>query len=323
MNLTQPDIDALKQEWETVVVDAESYFQRVWSAISTAAATDPHVKYAMSVAPSLISDEDLEETVPSISDRLAKLVFKIIEASKSSPLVSAVDHGDLRVALKEMLAALEFHRYHHWETHVLNDEDRVLGVEPAGQREDTCSFSDAHKDFRGAAAKVIRIVGLMFPSDTPVAVAMARSETPDIKSYRPNTAFILMWISKEHPELEDVKNLFKEVFKKFGITAIRADEIEHAEKITERILAEIKTSEFLIADLTGERTSVYYEIGYAHALGKHPILFRKARTKIGFDLAGHNCPEYENLTDLRHKLENRLTAMTNRTAAPEEAERIK
>jgi hypothetical protein len=40
----------------------------------------------------------------------------------------------MRVALKEMLAALEFHRYHHWETHVLNDEDRVLGVEPAGQR---------------------------------------------------------------------------------------------------------------------------------------------------------------------------------------------
>jgi hypothetical protein len=159
------------------------------------------------------------------------------------------------------------------------------------------------------------MLDLLVPTDTPEATAIARSETANIKKYRPNTAFIMMWISKEHRELDDVKDCFQEVFKKFGITAVRSDEIEHSEQITERILAEIATSEFLIADLTGERTSVYYEIGYAHALGKRPILYRKANTKIGFDLAGHNCPEYETIGDLRQKLEARLTAVTNRTAA--------
>jgi hypothetical protein len=65
---------------------------------------------------------------------------------------------------------------------------------------------------------------LLVPSDTPEATAVARSETANIRQYRPNTAFIMMWISDEHPDLEDVKNAIKEVFKNFGITAVRSDE---------------------------------------------------------------------------------------------------
>jgi len=81
MSVTQQDIDALKQEFETLVGEAESFFGRVWNAISKAAETDPSVKYAVTVSASLISDEDLETVVPSIADRLAKLVFRTIETS--------------------------------------------------------------------------------------------------------------------------------------------------------------------------------------------------------------------------------------------------
>jgi hypothetical protein len=125
----------------------------------------------------------------------------------------------------------------------------------------------------------------------------------------PMTAFIVMWMDPEHPELVDIHNVIRETCDAYGIRAVRADDIQHDDKITDLILEQIRTSEFIVADLTGERPNVYYEIGHAHASGKRPILVRRKGTHLHFDLSTHNVKEYRNATELREILHRRFDGL--------------
>ena len=128
-----------------------------------------------------------------------------------------------------------------------------------------------------------------------------------------NTAFIMMPMDPEEPILEDVNNTIKDVCAEFDIDAIRADDVEHSRRITDVVIDHIERCEFLIADLTDARPNVYYEVGYAHALDKRPILYRKKGADLHFDLSVHNVPGYRNITDLKEQLRERFEAIMGRS----------
>lgn len=83
-----------------------------------------------------------------------------------------------------------------------------------------------------------------------------RHPKPQATGIKRATAFVIMAMDSTRPELTDVLETIRSVCAKFGISAHRADEIQHQDQITNVILEEIRNCEYLIADLTHERPNV-------------------------------------------------------------------
>lgn len=257
--------------------------------------------------------ESLEKMATSLISRIIEIAPLIAEAARMTPYLTQTDQIDLGHAIKGTRSALRLCRYSYWDTDVLHDEGTVLGVRPAGQSDDEGIYpDDARRVFEDCFKRITGVVELVNPFTVERAKQNIEQRAQQLSGFLPDTAFIMMWMDPKRPELEDIYNTVKRCFREFNVTAERADDIEHEGLITEEIIEKIKSSEFLFADLTGARPNVYYEVGFAHAIRKRVILYRKIGEKLHFDLAGYNCPEYENLSDLEEKLLKRLFHMTGR-----------
>lgn len=130
-----------------------------------------------------------------------------------------------------------------------------------------------------------------------------------------NVAFIMMSISTSDPTLEDSQNAIKRATAQHGIEAVRVDEIEHSKKITDVILEKIKVSRFLVCDISTERPNVYYELGFAHGIGKEVILVAREGTTLHFDIKDYNVIFYKSYSELEARVAKRIGDVI--TAQPE------
>lgn len=259
----------------------------------------------------------LEAALQKKSERIITNIVNIAplisESARLTTYLSQSDQIDLGHAIKGIRSSLRLCQYRFWAPEVLHDEGQLLGVQPGGQTDDEGILPEkALQIFEDCYRRISSILELVNPVTVDIAekniIFTGQKATP----IQADSAFIMMWIDQNRPELEDVYATIKRCFKNFGISAERADDIEHTGRITEEIVSKIKSSEFLYADLTGARPNVYYEVGFAHALSRKVILYRKSGESLHFDLAGYNCPEYKNLVDLETKLNLKLESMTGR-----------
>jgi hypothetical protein len=132
------------------------------------------------------------------------------------------DFRELARHTKVMVAALRFREFRQWGVHVHHDEGTVLGVDPPGQEESELdSVAAARALFTESCRAVTEMMDYWSPGDGGSAPMAGTVRGENVRSYRQNTAFLLMWMNPELPELNDVRDTVQEVFKTFNIKATR------------------------------------------------------------------------------------------------------
>lgn len=128
---------------------------------------------------------------------------------------------------------------------------------------------------------------------------------PNIESKQ---AFVAMWFN------DDMTSAFSDgilpLEEDTGFTMLRIDMKQFNEKICDNIIAEIRKSRFLIADVTGQRQGVYFEAGFALGMGL-PVIWTCREDEIDkchFDTRQYNHITWTNENELREKLRDRILA---------------
>jgi hypothetical protein len=118
-------------------------------------------------------------------------------------------------------------------------------------------------------------------------------------------AFVLMPFD---PSFGDTYELaIKPACEAAGAYAERVDQQVFQGSILQRIYNQIAKADVVIADMTGKNANVFYETGYAHALGKAVILLTRSADDIPFDLKHFSHLVYGNsLSKLKNDLESTL-----------------
>ncbi|MEA1900773.1 MAG: hypothetical protein U9N47_08415 [Thermodesulfobacteriota bacterium] len=199
---------------------------------------------------------------------------------------------------------------------ILVNNQQVNVKAPSVNYGDVVAEAEIQDDFTisGKWTSTIGTGGTLFlRNDDIVKKEKEKISQYDIK----NQAFVMMSISADDTELEDVLNAIKRATKKHDIECKRVDEVHHSGKITDLILEYINISRYLICDISKERPNVYYELGYAHGIGKEVILIAKHGTTMHFDIKDYNTIFYKNMTELENSLSKRISAINERNAQPD------
>jgi hypothetical protein len=117
--------------------------------------------------------------------------------------------------------------------------------------------------------------------------------------------FVLMPLSEKFADVYQLG--IKDACTSAGAYCERVDEQIFDERILDRIYNQIAKADLVVADMTGRNPNVFYEVGYAHALGKLTILLTQNAEDIPFDLKHFPHIVYsKGISTLREELTRRV-----------------
>ncbi len=117
--------------------------------------------------------------------------------------------------------------------------------------------------------------------------------------------FIVMQFSEDFNVL--YTDVIKPMCEQYGYKVIRGDDFHTSGLILEDITQSIRSAALVIADVTPDNANVFYELGYAHGIGKPTILLSdRRREKLPFDISGFRTLFYDNSIGGKAVVEQRL-----------------
>jgi hypothetical protein len=151
--------------------------------------------------------------------------------------------------------------------------------------------------------------------------------------------FVVMPIQGEKHGTQEQQRVYREYDERFeaiekiigdhGGVAIRIDKEHPLEDLVGRIKKEIRDASFVVADMTDERQSCYFEAGYAEALPR-PVIYIASKqsvarpgvdTKIHFDIH-MNVHFFTNRGELRDKLNDAISKNKSKQFPAEESSAV-
>jgi len=155
--------------------------------------------------------------------------------------------------------------------------------------------------------------GLLAQSGTLFQITFAGweyIERTGLSSQAPGRVFVAMSFKPELTQAFD-EGIKPAIETDCGLSCYRIDRDEHNDKICDRILAEIRRCQIVVADFTNNAAGVYFEAGFGLALGKTVIWsVRDDHLKdVHFDTRQYNHIVWKDPTDLRTRLRDRVQAL--------------
>lgn len=117
--------------------------------------------------------------------------------------------------------------------------------------------------------------------------------------------FVVMQFTEEFSAL--YQDVIRPVCESYGYKVVRGDDFCTSGVIMEDVTRSIRAAALIIADVSHDNANVFYELGFAHAIGKPTILLSdKKRERLPFDISGFRTLFYDNTIGGKKVIESRL-----------------